>query len=116
MQQFVVSWDGSMSFEVGESADDVLDRVMEHLLATGLVDPTIEFDASTGRIVFETIVDGLDPFDAVTQAAKGYRDSLQAAGVDTRLWIDPAERLREHLEAATVNLDEYPSIRPLVDA
>lgn len=113
--QFVVSWDGSMFFDEHESADDVLDRVMEQLLETDLIDPTIEYDASTGRVVFETIVDDRDPLEAVEQAANGYRASLHGAGVDTRQWVDPGESLRGTWEAA-LKLHGDPSVRPLVDA
>ena len=73
MDQYLVAWDGVMTFEEDESAEDVLDRVMENLLASNLIDPTLEFTESTGRVAFETIATGTDVLAAVVKAATAYR-------------------------------------------
>jgi hypothetical protein len=117
MEQLVISWGGRMSFDEGEQAEEVLDRVMEHLLeADELTDPTIEFDASTGRITFETILIGLDVLKAVATAAVAFRSALHAAGVNTEDWVHPAKRIvAAGPDVAGVALDG-PSVKPLVDA
>lgn len=115
MEQYLVAWDGVMTFEDDESVEAVLDRVMENLLASNLVDPTIEFNESTGRITFETIATGSDVLAAVAEAASTYRSALHAAGVGTQRWVDTTTVVDRTKEAPAVVFDAT-SVKYLVDA
>jgi hypothetical protein len=108
MEQYLVGWDGVMTFDEGESAEDVLDLVMGFLLQADLVDPTITHEASSGKVTFETIAQDEDVLGAVAKATSAVRAALHAAGVNTRDWHEP--------EQITVTFEQAPSVQHLVDA
>ena len=81
---------------------------MEYMLASELlIDPTMVYDASTGRVTFELIVEADTPLPPALRASSLVRACLEASGVNTEGW-----RFAEH---PSLHFDQEPSAE-LVDA
>ncbi len=63
-----------------------LHAFMDEFLALDGTDQGVHYDAGTGKVTFEVVVDGLDALDAVQKATTTVRAALHAAGAMTPGW------------------------------
>lgn len=113
MERFLVGWNAALEAQDDEDVLSDLDAVMEAMLdCPELIDPSVDYDESTGAVEFEVIVEAEDLLDAMGKASVIVRTCLHAAGVGTPGWPHVDDIKRE----VRLSFEDAPSIRHLIDA